>query len=69
MPSEILSKLNAFSNMKLSIRKLNMAMEKLGFNNKVSKRIHGQPRYVHPVIEHLSNSEMQYQHSIRNGDS
>lgn len=65
MPSEILTKLNAYSNMKLSIRKLNMAMEKLGFNNKVSKRIHGQPRYVHPVIEHLNSSDMQYQHGLR----
>ncbi|MFH6983603.1 VapE domain-containing protein [Marinoscillum luteum] len=65
MPSEILTKLNAYSNMKLSIRKLNMAMEKLGFNNKVSKRIHGQPRYVHPVIEHLHSSDMQYQHGLR----
>jgi len=68
MPSEILTKLNAYSNMKLSIRKLNMAMEKLGFTNKVSKRIHGQPRYVHPVIEHLTGSDMQYQHDLRNGD-
>ena len=66
MPSEILTKLNAYSNMKLSIRKLNMAMEKLGFNQKVSKRIHGQPRYVHPVIEHIAATDMQYQNSIEN---
>jgi len=65
MPSEILTKLNAFSGMKLSIRKLNMAMEKLGFSNKVSKRIHGQPRYVHPVIEHLTGSDTHYQHDLR----
>lgn len=65
MPSEILTKLNAFSGMKLSIRKLNMAMEKLGFSNKVSKRIHGQPRYVHPVIEHLTGSDSRYQHDLR----
>lgn len=68
MPSEILTKLNAYSNMKLSIRKLNMAMEKLGFTNKVSKRIHGQPRYVHPVIEYLTGSDMQYQHDLRSED-
>ncbi|MFY0628448.1 MAG: hypothetical protein JXR07_19280 [Reichenbachiella sp.] len=68
MPSEILTKLNAYSNMKLSIRKLNMAMEKLGFTHKVSKRIHGQPRYVHPVIEHLNGNDSQYQHSLRQDD-
>ncbi|PIB34979.1 hypothetical protein BFP72_06020 [Reichenbachiella sp. 5M10] len=68
MPSEILTKMNAYSNMKLSIRKLNMAMEKLGFIHKVSKRIHGQPRYVHPVIEHLNGNDSQYQHGLRHED-
>lgn len=65
MPSEILAKMNAWSGMKLSIRKLSQAMEKLGFGKKVSKRISGQPRNVYPVIERTDSDETQFQQNIR----
>lgn len=65
MPSEILSKINAWSGMKLSIRKLSQAMEKLGFSKKISKRIDGQPRNVYPVIERTENDEAKFQKDIR----
>jgi predicted P-loop ATPase len=66
MPSEMLSKINAWSNMKLSIRKLSAAMDKLGFGKKVCKRINGQPRNTYPVIERTDYDEEQYQTEIKN---
>lgn len=65
MPSEILSKINSWSGMKLSIRKLSLAMEKLGFGKKVSKRIDGQPRNVYPAIERSEIDEAKFQEEIR----
>lgn len=53
MPSEILTKINAWSGMRLSIKKLSIAMEKLKYGQPISKRIDGRsPRKVFPVIEH-----------------
>lgn len=66
MPSEILSKINVWSSMKLSIRKLSTAMDKLGYGEKVSKRINGQPRNTYPVIERTDFDEAQYQADIKN---
>ncbi len=66
MPSEILTQINVWSGMKLSLRKLSTAIEKLGFSNKVSKRINGQPRYVYPVIERTDTDERNLQNEIKN---
>ena len=65
MPSEILAKINNWSGMRLSIRKLSQAIEKLGFSKKVSKRINGQPRNVYPVIERTDSDETKFQEDIR----
>jgi predicted P-loop ATPase len=65
MPSEILTQLNAFSGMKLSIKKLAMAMERMGFGKKISKRINGQPRNVYPVIRRSDMDEQKLQNEIR----
>jgi predicted P-loop ATPase len=52
MTSEILSYINAFSGMRLSIKKLSTAMEKLNYGEPFSKRINGgSPRKVFAVIE------------------
>ncbi len=66
MPSEILSKINTWSNMKLSIRKLSTAMDKFGFGKKVSKRINGQPRNTYPVKERTDFDEAKYQADLKN---
>ena len=67
MPSEILTKLNAWSNMKLSIRKLSSAMQKLNFGEAVSKRVDGMgARKVYPVIERNQTDEDNLQHQLRN---
>lgn len=65
MPSEILTKMNNWSGMKLSIRRLSQAMEKLNFGKKISKRIGGQPRNVYPVIERSDSDETQFQDNMR----
>lgn len=50
MASEILSKMNEHSGLRLSLRKLSQAMGKLGFGNPLSKRIKNTgPRKVFPV--------------------
>jgi len=65
MPSEMLSKIITWSGMKLSIRKLSSALDKLGFAEKMSKRINGQPRNVYPVVERGDYEEEEYQREIR----
>ena len=52
MTSEILTNINAFSGMRLSIKKLSAAMDKLKFGDSFSKRINGgSPRKVFSVLE------------------
>jgi len=65
MPSEILTKLNLRSGMKLSIRKLSAGMENLKYGNPISKRINGSPRKVYPVIERSDIDEDKYQQEIK----
>lgn len=65
MPSEILSKINAWSGLKLSIRKLSTAMDNRGFSKKIPKRVNGQPRNVYPVIERTDMDESNYQSKLR----
>lgn len=65
MPSEILTRINAWSGMRLSIRKLSNAMDKLDYGKKVSKRIDGQPRNVYSVIERTDTDETTYQSEMR----
>ncbi|PCH66247.1 MAG: hypothetical protein COC01_08600 [Bacteroidetes bacterium] len=64
MPSEILTRLNAFSGLKLSQKKLCVAMDRLGYS-KISKRVNGQPRNVFPVIERSDYEEKEYQSQLR----
>ncbi|MEQ9467909.1 MAG: VapE family protein [Ekhidna sp.] len=66
MPSEILTQMNAFSGMKLSIKKLAMAMDRMGFGKKISKRINGQPRNVYPLFKRTEMDEQRLQDEIRN---
>lgn len=65
MPSEMLSHINNWSGMRLSIRKLSSAMDKLDFGKKVSKRIKGQPRNVYAVLERTDLDEGALQQSIK----
>jgi len=65
MPSEILTKLNLWSGMKLSIRRLSAGMENLKYGNPISKRINGSPRKVYPVIERSDIDEDNYQQEIK----
>lgn len=65
MPSEILMRLNLFSGMKLSIRKLSAAMETLKYGNPISKRINGGSRKVYAVIERSEFDEEQYQENLK----
>ena len=65
MPSEILTKLNIHSGMKLSIKKLSDAMDNLGYGNAISKRINGNPRKVYAVIERSDGDEESYQQEIK----
>lgn len=52
MTSEMLTRLNVYSGMRLSIKKLSAAMDKLGYGDSFSKRINGgSPRKVFSVIE------------------
>ncbi len=52
MASEILTQINAFSGMRLSLKKLMTSLGKLGFEEPFSKRINGgSSRKVFPVIE------------------
>lgn len=66
MPSEMLSKINVWSGMKLSSRRLSNAMDKLNFSKKVSKRINGQPRNVYPVLERSDSDEQNLQNELKN---
>lgn len=65
MPSEILSKINAWSGMKLSIRRLSAAMDKLGYGKPISRRIQGSPRKVYAVIERGESHERDYQNDLK----
>ena len=65
MPSEMLTKINTFSGMKLSIRRLSSAMDKLGYGDPVSKRVNGEPRKVYSVIEKNDGDEEQFQQDIK----
>ena len=52
MTSEMLTRLNIYSGMRLSIKKLSSAMDKLGYGDSFSKRINGgSPRKVFSVLE------------------
>ena len=63
MPSEILTKLNAYSGLRLSIKRLSQAMNKLGYGSPISKRLNGRsPRWVYPVLEFNEEQE----HSLQN---
>lgn len=65
MPSEILSKLNTWSGMKLSIKKLSNAMDSLKYGNPVTKRVSGSPRKVYAVIERNDFDEDKYQRELK----
>lgn len=66
MPSEILAQLNIWSGMKLSIRKLSSAMDKLKFGETISKRIDGLgARKVYPVIQRTDMDEQGLQSELR----
>ena len=65
MPSEMLTKMNIYSGMRLSIRRLSNAMDKLGFGSPVSKRVNGSPRKVYAVKEITDYDEDRYQESLR----
>ena len=65
MPSEMLSRINAHSGLRLSSQRLSRAIEKLSFHRKVSKRIEGQPRNVYPVIERTETDEQALQEAYR----
>ncbi len=66
MPSEMLTQINVWSGIKLSIRRLLAAMDKLDFAKKVFKRINGQPRNVYPVIARTDTDERNLQDDIKN---
>jgi predicted P-loop ATPase len=65
MPSEILSKMNGFSGLKMTSRRLAHAIQNLGFGKKVCKRINGLPRNVYPVIERDPTDEQAYQSDMK----
>ena len=66
MPSEMLTQLNAWSGMRLSIKKLSQAMDKLGYGRPISKRIkNGSPRKVYPVIQRSELDEDLLQDEMR----
>lgn len=66
MPSEILTQLNTWSGMKLSIRKLSSAMDKLKFGETISKRIDGLgARKVYAVIQRTDSDEQGLQSKLR----
>jgi predicted P-loop ATPase len=66
MPSEMLTQINGYSGMKLSIRKLSIAMDKLGYGNAISKRIKEVgSRKVYAVIERSDEDEQQLQQSYK----
>lgn len=65
MPSEILTRLNAYSGLKLSIKRLSEAMENLKFGDPISKRVHGHPRKVYSVKEYNEFDEDGVQIDIR----
>ena len=66
MPSEILSKINTWSGMRLSIKKLSIAMDRLNFGEPISKRINGNsPRKVYPVLERSDLEEENLQRELR----
>lgn len=66
MPSEMLTRLNAYSGLKLSIKRLSEAMENLNFGDPLSKRIGGHPRKVYAVIERNEFDEDGYQVDLKN---
>jgi hypothetical protein len=66
MPSEILTQLNVNSGMKLSIRRLSTAMDKLQFGESISKRIKGVgSRKVYSVLERSNTDELNLQNEYR----
>lgn len=65
MPSEILSKMNGISGLKMTSRRVSNAIQKLGFSKKVCKRINGLPRNVYPVIERDITDEQSYQSDMK----
>ncbi|MCI5058467.1 MAG: virulence-associated E family protein, partial [Flavobacteriales bacterium] len=65
MPSEMLAKMNNWSGMRMSIKKLSTSMDKLGYGNPVSKRIQGNPRKVYAVIERNEFDEERFQHEMK----
>ena len=66
MPSEILTRLNAHSGLRLSIKRLTMAMNKLKFGSPISKRLNGRsPRWVYPVLEFSEEQEHSLQNAIK----
>lgn len=66
MPSEILTQINVHSGMKLSIKRLSAAMDKLRFGESISKRIEGLgARKVYPVIERTLTDEQNLQDEYR----
>lgn len=66
MPSEILTRINAWSGMRLSIKRLSLAMDKLKYGQPISKRIEGRsPRKVYALIEYSEEQERTLQSQIR----
>ncbi len=65
MPSEMLAKMNNWSGMRLSIKKLSASMDKLGYGDPVSKRIQGNPRKVYAVIERNDFDEERFQYEMK----
>lgn len=65
MPSELLSKINAHSGLKMTSRRVAQAIDKLGFSKKICKRVNGLPRNVYPVIERTDIDEQSYQNVMK----
>ncbi len=69
MPSEILARINAYSGLRLSIKKLARAMEKLGYGDPVSKRLNNRgPRKVYPVIKCSESDEDRVQAEMKDSN-
>ena len=66
MASEMLSQMNDYSGLRLSIKRLSQAMDKMGFGNPQSKRLNNTgPRKVYPVRFITDKHENQLQSDLK----
>lgn len=65
MPSEILAKMNGYSGLRMTSRRVSQAIQNLGFGKKICKRVNGLPRNVYPVIERDPTDEQAYQSDMK----